>query len=377
MFPVQPERMKATVAASLLLLFALSALPLAASAQMLRLDKLQGSAELTRGDQHPPLNAGTALVADDQIKVGTGSQLSLLLGRHGILELGAGSELVVERVPFASYADDLRTILRLRRGFMRVIWKQPPLDIKWPLFVYMDSDRASLLSGEYFFEVGSEINAICIAEGGLALAGGSRDDAQGLEADTCYRMVPGVPPQPRDQQPDDWIAVRANRALDRSMWSMPAVAAAAPAASAEPSLPGVTAPAMKSAPKPPAAKAAPVKPAEKPIEKPAEKPTQKPVEKAPTPPPAAKPPKVAAAPVAGGGWTLNLASFPDQASADKELARVKKAGFPGVVQPADVKGRNWYRVQIQGLASREEAQGMAAQLKSAGFMQTWIMKPGQ
>lgn len=360
--------MKSSVAASLMLLsIALSALPQAASAQMLRLDSLQGSAELTRGGQHPPLTKETAIADDDVVKVGAGSKLSLLLGRHGILELGAGSELLVERVPFASYSDDLRTILRLRRGFMRVIWKQPPLDIRWPLFVYMDSDRASLLSGEYFFEVGSEINAICVAEGGLALAGGSRDEAQALEPDTCYRMVPGVPPQPRDQQPDDWIAVRQNRALDRSMWSAPMVAAVPPPVVATPVLPGVSAPLAT----PPVVKAAPVKPAEKPVEKPAAKLVEKPVVAAP----AAKPPKVAAAPVVGGGWTLNLASFPDQSSADKELARVKKAGFPGVVQPADVKGRNWYRVQIQGLASREEAQGMAAQLKASGFLQAWIMKP--
>lgn len=357
--------MKPTVAASLLLpLLALGALPPSASAQMLRLDQLQGSAELTRGDTHPPLNAATAIVADDQIKVGAGSKLSLLLGRHGILELGAGSELTVERLPFASYADDLRTILRLRRGFLRVIWKQPPLDIKWPLFVYMDSDRAALLSGEYFFEVGSEINAICVAEGGLALQGGSRDEAQALEPDTCYRMVPGVPPQPRDQRPEDWIAVRANRALDRSMWAMPAVAARASppaAATAAPALPGITAPMVT----PPAAK--PVAP----------KPAEKPAVKSVAPAPASPPRVVAAAAVADGGWTLNLASFPDQASADKELARLKKAGFPGVVTPADVKGRNWYRVQIQGLASREEAQGMAEQLKGSGFMQAWILRPGQ
>ncbi|WP_428312113.1 SPOR domain-containing protein [Hydrocarboniphaga sp.] len=367
--------MKPSVAASLLLpLLALGALPPRASAQMLRLDQLQGSAELTRGDTHPPLNAETAIVADDQIRVGAGSKLSLRLGRHGILELGAGSELTVERLPFASYADDLRTILRLRRGFLRVIWKQPPLDIKWPLFVYMDSDRAALLSGEYFFEVGSEINAICVAEGGLALQGGSRDEAQALEPDTCYRMVPGVPPQPRDQRPEDWIAVRANRALDRSMWAMPAVASSASppvtaTAAAAPPLPGITAPVVT----PPAVRPVPPKPAEKPAEKPA----VKSVAKAPVPAPASPPRVVAAAAVAGGGWTLNLASFPDQASADKELARLKKAGFPGVVTPADVKGRNWYRVQIQGLASREEAQGMAEQLKGSGFMQAWILKPGQ
>lgn len=336
--------MKRFVALPLLLLAVL--LPLAASAQMLRLDNLQGSAELSRGQQHPPLNRETAIVADDEIRVGAGARLSLLLGRHGILELGPGSELVVERVPFASYADDLRTVLRLRRGFLRVIWKQPPLDIQWPLFVYMDSDRASLLSGEYFFEVGPEINAICVAEGGLALAGGSRDDAQALEPDTCYRMVPGVPPQPREQQPDDWIAVRENRALDRSMWAAPAAVR----------------------PPPPQV-----------VEKPAAKPADRPAAvassaKAPNPPPKPDRPDARAG---SAGWTLNLASLPDRASADKELARLKKAGFPGVVQPADVKGRSWYRVQIQGLASREEAQGMAEQLKGAGFAQAWILKPGQ
>ena len=314
------------------LLFTLLMLPPIAGAQMLRLDSLQGSAELTRGQEHPLLNVGSALQADDVITLGAGARAALRLGRHGILELGPGSELAVERLPFASYADDLRTVLRLRRGFLRVIWKQPPLDIQWPLFVYLDSDRANLLSGEYFFEVGAEITAICVAEGGLALAGGSRDDTQALEPDRCYRLVAGIAPQAREQRPQDWIAVRENRVLDRSMW-----------AAAKPSAPVV-------------ATVAP-----KPIAKPAV-------------PPAVKP-KPAPAPATADAWTLNLASFPDQASADKELARVKKAGFPGVVQPAEVKGRNWYRVQIQGLASRAEAQGMAEQLKRAGFSQAWVMKP--
>jgi cell division septation protein DedD len=343
-------------AAILLTLLCAALLPQTAAAQMLRLDNLQGRAELTRGKDHPALDDKTAIVADDVIKVGADSKLSLHLGRHGILELGAGSEIEIERVPFASYADDLRTVVRLRRGFLRVIWKQPPLDIHWPLFVYMDSDRASLATGEYFFEVGTEINAICVAEGELALAGGSRDDAQVLDPDTCYRLVAGIPPQPRAQQPQDWIAVREHRALDRSMWAAPAVAAAEqkPAPS--------KAPAAKPAAKTPVVKTPPApKVAEKPVEKPA---------------PAPKPPREVSKP-SGGAWTLNLASFPDQASADKELARLKKAGFPGIVQPADVKGRNWYRVQIQGLASKEEAQGMSEQLKTSGFMQAWILKPGQ
>ncbi|MDB5967946.1 MAG: Sporulation domain protein [Hydrocarboniphaga sp.] len=327
-----------------LLTMLIALLPAVAGAQMLRLDSQQGSVELTRGKEHPLLKADTAILADDVIKVGADSSLSLHLGRHGILEMGPGSELEVERLPFASYADDLRTVLRLRRGFLRVIWKQPPLDISWPLFVYMDSDRASLATGEYFFELGTEINAICVAEGELALAGGGRDDAQLLQADTCYRLVAGIPPQPRDQQPDDWIAVREHLALDRGMWGAPKAAAPAVVAAAAPKVDK-------------AAKPAPTTP------NPAEKPA---VVRAP-------PPETAVA--RAGAWTLNLASFPDQASADKELARLKKAGFPGVVQPADVKGRNWYRVQIQGLASKEEAQGMSGQLKAAGFMQAWIMKP--
>lgn len=364
-------------AAPAVLLALLSSLPLAAGAQMLRLDSQQGAVELSRGEQHPLLNAETALQTDDVIKVGSGAGAAFRLGRHGILELGPDSELVIERLPFASYADDLRTVLRIRRGYLRVIWKQPPLDIHWPLFVYLDTDRAALASGEYFFEAGTQVNAICVAEGELALAGGSRSDVATLEPHTCYRLVAGIPPQPRVQTPANWIAVRERRELDGALWATatskaPPVAVAAgpataplPAASGSPDRllpPPATKPAVAA---PPVSKPAAVAPLPAPAPE-----SDKPVV-AIRPSPAPKP----AATTIGGAWALNLASFPDRAAAEKELQRLKQAGFPGVIQAADVKGRNWYRVQVQNLSSREEAQDMAAQLKRVGFVNAWVMRP--
>lgn len=267
---------------------------------MLRVDDVQGTVEHWRADQRQRLTPGMSLQTDDIVHVDDRGGASLQLGRHGRLELGAGSELMVERIPFAGYADDLRTVLRLRSGYLRVVWKQPSLDIQWPLFVYLGDDRANLLSGEYFFQVAAGISAVCVAEGGAALAGGSRDGDQALEPGRCYALVAGLSPSGRERDPSDWVAVRQSRQLTPALWSRD--------------------------------------------------------------------------PSASSSWTLSGALLPDREQADQAWRRLKDAGYVGVIAPADVDGRTWYRIELPNLGSRDEADAMAARLKAAGFEQIWVLQ---
>lgn len=449
--------MKSAVACCLAAVTAFALMPAAAHAQgqLLRIQELQGKAELQRGGRSQAAAEGAVLQADDTLVLGARARAALKLGRHGLVELGPGSSVQIERLPFATYATDLRTVLRLQNGYLRVIWKQPPLDINWPLFVYVDTDSANLITGEYFFEKSAERRALCSAEGDLTLTGSGHADGTKVEADNCWIVARGSAGLRKAVDMDDWIAVRQGRALGRLADAPKTAVAAAPApapATASPATPQAAKPAEKPAepPQTPAAPAAagptsvpgpgessttlaaaqptqpaytpkpatePPKPATSapapaplPAYKPAPAPSVQAVNPNPRPlpsyqpssaattpgnapatnPPAAPPPAyrpatpapaaVAEAPTpaasnGGGRWAVNIASLPDRASAQKELARLGKSGFAGAIAEAEVKGKTWYRIQIQGLQNREEANDIAEQLKSAGYAAPWVIKP--
>lgn len=423
--------MKSAVAFCLAATAAFAFIPATAYAQgqLLRIQELQGKAELQRGGRSQAAAEGGVLQADDTLVLGSGARAALKLGRHGLVELGPGSSVQIERLPFATYATDLRTVLRLQQGYLRVIWKQPPLDINWPLFVYVDTDSANLMTGEYFFEKSrseksGDRRALCSAEGDLTLTGTGHAEGTKIEADSCWIVTPAVAGLRKAVDMDDWVAVRQGRALARvaevpktavAAASVPASPPPSPALAASPSpnvlaatqptmpvytpkptveppKPAVNAPTPAAVPAPlPAYKPSPApvsstpalnpNPAPLPAYKPATLPP--PVAEAPKPSPAAKPipapvpaPSPAPASSAGDGrWAVNIASVPDRPSAQKELAKLGKSGFAGAIAEAQVKGKTWYRVQIQGLPNREEADDTVKQLKSAGYAAPWVIKP--
>ena len=404
-----------------------------AQGQLLRIQELQGKAELQRGGRSQAAAEGGVLQTDDTLVLGAGARAALKLGRHGLVELGPGSSVQIERLPFATYATDLRTVLRLRQGYLRVIWKQPPLDINWPLFVYVDTDSANLITGEYFFEKSGDRRALCSAEGDLTLSGAGHADSTKVEADNCWVVAPGVAGLRKAVDMDDWVAVRQGRALGRvadlpktavaaapapapAPANPPPVVAAKPAekpvekpqlpstpavvassspsagantpAAAQPTLPVYTPKPAAEPPKPAPNTAAPAPvPAYKPAPAPAPSaaavnpnPPPLPAYKPATPAPVAVAPKPTPTPAvtSGGGsgrWAVNIASVPDRSSAQKELAKLGKSGFAGAIAEAEVKGKTWYRIQIQGLQNREEADDIARQLKSAGYAAPWVIKP--
>ena len=76
-----------------------------------------------------------------------------------------------------------------------------------------------------------------------------------------------------------------------------------------------------------------------------------------------------------GGWVVNLSSHGKADIASIEQDRLKKLGLNAEVHSAVIKGKTWYRIQVVGFASKDEAK---AELKSveqrSGIKGAWIGK---
>jgi cell division protein FtsN len=80
------------------------------------------------------------------------------------------------------------------------------------------------------------------------------------------------------------------------------------------------------------------------------------------------------APPNRGNLTVQVGSYNDQAQADDRVRRLKSAGADARVVRADIAGRGvWYRVQVGGFTSRDEALNYGNQLKSKGLAQDFIV----
>ncbi len=89
----------------------------------------------------------------------------------------------------------------------------------------------------------------------------------------------------------------------------------------------------------------------------------------------APPPTAATAPPTpkNGNLTIQVASFNDQAQANDRVSRLHQAKVDARIVQAEVGGKTWYRVQIGGFKSREEASKYASQLKAQGAVQDFII----
>ena len=82
-----------------------------------------------------------------------------------------------------------------------------------------------------------------------------------------------------------------------------------------------------------------------------------------------------APPRAAGPWTINLLSSPDRAYVEQFAARARAKDFNVVVSEAEVKGRQYWRLQIPGFDSSAAAKAQAEPVKQAlGIEDVWILK---
>jgi len=334
----------------------------AQAAGVLTVDNVSGQASVDRLGTRSELKPGDVLSERDVIHVADGGTVALDFSGHGFIELGAGAEVGVEKLPFASYADDLKTIFSLSRGYLRVVWKLPPLaGSDWPLYVYFGSQHAALIPGEYFFDSRPGAARACVVAGRLSVLPNAGTQLQKLRPSACYRFVAGLAPERAARDPAAWIAVR--RSFDIDAPTSPEAMLAANDSGGE----GVTTEGEPMPPPPPP------------------KPATRPAVPAPAPPlppsaatPAAAPAAAAAAPPPGNGeWGVNVASYPAGDAAQRQAQQLQAAGFAAAVQQAQVKGQTWYRVQLRGYASAEAARAAAAELQARfAYQGLWVTRTG-
>ncbi|MEP0201045.1 MAG: SPOR domain-containing protein [Halioglobus sp.] len=84
-------------------------------------------------------------------------------------------------------------------------------------------------------------------------------------------------------------------------------------------------------------------------------------------------PKIEASSSSTEGWFVNFGSYSQRAKAQEWADRLKPGSGSVIVAAADSSGRSVYRVRIVGLASKADAQRVAAQLeRTHGLSKLWV-----
>jgi cell division septation protein DedD len=312
------------------------------------------------------LRFGVALQPQDRLITGLRGQADVDIDRHGFLQLGPSARLSLERVPFASYARDLRTQLRLEEGYLRVVWKHPGLSQEWPIVIDLASFRVHLTRGEFFFQRRGERLLLCIADGAVSVTSVGQSSPVALPAAACYRLLPGAAPIPvaqsdrafvevREQRDLTALALRSGLALGPSLGEMPAPTPRPPPLTFEAAMTA----SINGQPTPP--------------------PRPEPSPLTPTPPPplpTAFPTYAPAAPAGNGAWGLNLASLSSLEAAQALQTQLQSRGYAATITPADIRGRTWYHVQLLGLPDDAAARALAERfMRDTGLTGVWVLKP--
>ncbi|NOR73489.1 MAG: hypothetical protein GQ467_06440 [Mariprofundaceae bacterium] len=76
-----------------------------------------------------------------------------------------------------------------------------------------------------------------------------------------------------------------------------------------------------------------------------------------------------------GDWVVNISSHAKEDLATKENARLQSLGLNSEIHTARVRERTWYRIQITGFASKDEAKAKLKDLQQhSGIKDAWIGK---
>lgn len=409
--------MRAFSAFRLLLPFVLVCLglPVRADDAMLRVESLKGLVQVERGGERFGLHEGEAVQARDLLSTDATGHVSLAFSRYGFIELGSNAQLRLDALPESSYRGELKTVFALLKGYLRVVWKRPPSATVWPIYVVMDQSRAVLGSGEYFFQQGEEQRA-CSAAGVFSLQIGSGSDGpEQVRPPACARIKGNsLAVQARDS--DDWrlvrnaFSVQAGEPVLTEVEASSAVAARktldAPvpltsSADMPPPKPGFDYSLLEGQPGPAATEPVPAPSTPKP--------------QAPVPAPAPAPAVVAVAPTVKGSafevskspepvapaqklpalselapsevirpgqaspssgkplWRINVGSSTDATEARGLLVKVQAQGLTARLSKADIRGREWFRVQVGGYATADAAKADSARVSGLlGLPSVWV-----
>jgi hypothetical protein len=84
---------------------------------------------------------------------------------------------------------------------------------------------------------------------------------------------------------------------------------------------------------------------------------------------------VTSGPEEGGPWVINLISSRDQAYVTRYADRAQVKGISTEINNAEVKGREYWRLQVTGFQTMDEAKYFAAPIKEElGIRDVWIFK---
>lgn len=348
-----------------------------AIADVLTVESLTGQVQLERNGNARELLGNEVLRTGDRLLTAPDAQLRLGFARYGFVDVGPDSDLRVERIPHAAFATDLRSVFRLHAGYARLVWKHPQISTSWPIFVYVDAQRASVTAGEYFFEHRSGRQIACVAAGQMAVTHGDNAVPMTLHPQACYRLYAGLQPQRILRESGDWVAIRGKFGIGELplMAEAGAAEAAPPVAATRPAVSSQATPPVVVASKPPVGP-----PGGDPM------PKARPAQQVPVPVPVPKPvsppaveaaePAAANRPGAGSGpWALSIASFRELDAAQQLMRRMAAAGFSAERVPVTVKGKPWHRVMVLGFDSVAEAKAGAADIEAKLQLSgAWVLR---
>lgn len=336
---------------------------------LLTVDAVQGQAWVYTADgQRQRLAANDEVDEGSRVVTDAESRVNMRLSRHGRMDLGPSSELEVESLPFSSYATRLRTELQLARGKLRVVWKHPQISTTWPIYIGIDTLRASLGSGEYFFERDGSLYEACVAAGQIAL---DRPDAAAVETlkpIACYSLA-RKPALRQERVADDWMARRRQVRA-----GLPALANAGPRRGATSSgnyLDDYRRAFVDDDNTMSEQRGRPFREAEPVAVEPVN-----PEYIEPEPVVVASEPSVvgdAVLPEGDGQWALIVGSFPSTGEAAPLLTKLRGLGYPVDTQAAEVRGRTWYRVRVPGYDTVARANRASADIADRGGIDgAWV-----
>ncbi|MCF7820886.1 MAG: SPOR domain-containing protein [Mariprofundaceae bacterium] len=76
-----------------------------------------------------------------------------------------------------------------------------------------------------------------------------------------------------------------------------------------------------------------------------------------------------------GDWVVNISSHANEEMATRENARLQGLGLNSEIHAAQIRERTWYRIQITGFASKDEAKAKLRELRQySGIEDPWIGK---
>jgi cell division protein FtsN len=74
-----------------------------------------------------------------------------------------------------------------------------------------------------------------------------------------------------------------------------------------------------------------------------------------------------------GGWVVNVSSHRKESLATKEMRRLQKIGLNAELHQTQIKNSTWYRVQVTGFATKDEAKAALRDIEQrSGIKGIWI-----